>query len=239
LLSDKNQFFSPLLWKSVLLELGDRRMDSGTSIDDFANGSEAGRASNSIEQWIREAKLGSQSSLGHVLGESRKYLLMVANRSLGPELRVKLAASDLVQDTFVEAQRDFGQFKGTTEEELLQWLTAILAHRLSNQVRHWRTCQKRSIDREVPHDVVDVALSQLRDDSITPSAALITQDEVRRLRLALAQLEPPLRSILLERNWNRSSFAEIGAVRGCSAEAARKQWSSALRKLKEALDDVS
>ena len=40
-----------------------------------------------------------------MLNGCRQYLLMVANEVIGPELRAKCAASDLVQETFLEAQR--------------------------------------------------------------------------------------------------------------------------------------
>ena len=48
----------------------------------------------------------------------RQYLLMIANAVIGPELQAKLGASDLVQDTFVEAQRHLAGFRGTTSAEL-------------------------------------------------------------------------------------------------------------------------
>ena len=35
----------------------------------------------------------------------RQYLLMIANEVIGTEIQGKIGASDLVQDTFVEAQR--------------------------------------------------------------------------------------------------------------------------------------
>ena len=39
---------------------------------------------------------------GRLLDGCRQYLLMIANQVIGPEIRAKVGASDLVQDTFVE-----------------------------------------------------------------------------------------------------------------------------------------
>jgi DNA-directed RNA polymerase specialized sigma24 family protein len=68
---------------------------------------------------------------GRLLDGYRQYLLMIANGVIGPELQAKLGASDLVQDTFVEAQRHLAGFRGKTEAELRAWLRKILQCRLA------------------------------------------------------------------------------------------------------------
>ena len=68
-----------------------------------------------------------------MLDGCRQYLLMIANEVIGPELQAKLGASDLVQETFVEAHRHLAAFRGKTEGELRAWLRRILECRLSNQ----------------------------------------------------------------------------------------------------------
>jgi RNA polymerase sigma-70 factor (ECF subfamily) len=103
-----------------------------------------------LEQLIHAARRGSTAALGQLLERCRRYLLLVANHSLDSDLRPKAGASDLVQDTFVEAQQDFSRFQGSSEPELLAWLTKILTNRLANNVRHYRYTLKRSVDREEP-----------------------------------------------------------------------------------------
>ena len=53
--------------------------------------------------------------------------------SIGTTLRLRLDPSDLVQETFLEAHRDFPRFTGPTERELLAWLRRILARNLVDQ----------------------------------------------------------------------------------------------------------
>jgi len=62
------------------------------------------------------AQAGSNSSLGRLLQGYRDYLNLLADDELGPDIRVKASASDLVQDSFLEARRDFGQFTGKSPE---------------------------------------------------------------------------------------------------------------------------
>lgn len=191
-----------------------------------------------VEQWLKEAQDGSRSALGRALEGARTYLLLVARRALDGKLRAKIGASDLVQDTFVAAQRDFGQFRGQTREEFYGWLVAILAHRLAHSVRYFRSTQGRTVDRELPPEAVEAALAVLRDATITPGADAIMREERRRVQAALDQLPENLRAVLVERMWEGATFAEIGQRRNVSAAGARKMWGRATREMHKLLATI-
>src|SRR5262245_52253809 len=84
-----------------------------------------------------------------MLDGCRQYLLLVANEQLDPDLRDKLGPSDLVQETFLEAQQDFGRFHGHSEQELLAWLRRILLNNLADARRRYRGAGKRDVGREI------------------------------------------------------------------------------------------
>ena len=86
------------------------------------------RGALSFEEVLAEARAGSKAALGSVLEACRHCLLREARRHLRPHLQRKGGASDLVQDTFLEAQRDFSTFHGHSRNELLAWLHRILAN---------------------------------------------------------------------------------------------------------------
>src|SRR3954471_13867274 len=98
------------------------------------------------------ARSGSREALGQLLESCRGYLLIVANGEMDVDLQAKEGASDRVQETFLEAQRDFGQFHGTSEPELLAWLRRLLLNNVANFTRRYRTTAKRSVEREAAHD---------------------------------------------------------------------------------------
>src|SRR5262245_17294596 len=98
---------------------------------------------------LAAARGGSREALGEALEACRAYLLHVAQRELAPALQAKGGASDLVQETFLDAQRDFHRFHGGSEEELLAWLRQVLRHKLANFTRHYRGTDKRAVAREV------------------------------------------------------------------------------------------
>ena len=186
----------------------------------------------SLEVLIEQARAGSPAALGQLMERCRRYLLLVANGSLDSDLRPKVGASDLVQDTFLEAHQDFPHFKGTTEPELLAWLTKILTNRVSNNIRHYRGTLKRDVEREESLDAGGMlGHTNLSVHVASPVHALIARDEVARLRAALSRLPERMREVLILRTWERQSFIDIAAQLDGSPESVRKLWGRAVRRL--------
>src|SRR5262245_64412820 len=92
----------------------------------------------------------SPGDLDLLFTQCRNYLTVLARAQVEKRLQAKVDASDLVQQTLLEAYRDFRNFRGGTEAEWLAWLRRILAHNAANFIRHWQTTGKRQARREVP-----------------------------------------------------------------------------------------
>lgn len=178
------------------------------------------------------ARAGSAEALGTLLQGCRRYLLWAANQALESTLRPKEGASDLVQETFVIAQRDFHAFQGATIGELLAWLHRILERRLIAKVRHYKRTIKRSIDREVSLNAqAQPEAIGLVDRCATPAEEAATADEARQVQLAMTLLPEDYQRVLDLRTWQRLPFAEIGARMGRSPAAAEKLWLRAVERL--------
>ena len=67
---------------------------------------------------ISQARVGNQVALGRLLNAYQRYLMLLARLQIDEQLRGKVAPSDIVQETFLQAQRAFVQFRGTSEGEL-------------------------------------------------------------------------------------------------------------------------
>jgi len=210
-----------------------RKVSPGNS-SDFSDSS-LSSSERRFADILAQARDGSPSSLGRLFEQNRKYLLTLASRRMAVDLQAKLGASDLVQDTFVEAQRDFPRFHGTTEHEFLTWLFGILANRYSKASRHHRLTHKRAVSREASDAIASQALSQLADELHTPCTNVAAVEERDRLQSALDRMPPGEREILVLRIWQQSSFAEIGVAINCSAEAARKRFLRAVEALQTLL----
>jgi RNA polymerase sigma-70 factor (subfamily 1) len=97
---------------------------------------------------LERARAGDVPALGRLLESYRGYLTVLAGVQIGRRLQGKVDAADVVQEAFLGAARDFAQFRGTTEAELLAWLRQVLASVLSNLVRHYQGTQRRDVRLE-------------------------------------------------------------------------------------------
>ena len=132
-----------------------------------------------IERLIEKGRGGDNSAVGQVLESFRAYLKLLAHLRLDRQLRGKVSSSDVVQETLLEAHRDFPQFRGKTEPELLAWLRKILIHNLGRLVERHVLAEKRNVRREVSLERVHRSLersslhlrNQIADAGCSPSTA--------------------------------------------------------------------
>jgi RNA polymerase sigma-70 factor (ECF subfamily) len=183
---------------------------------------------------VAAARAGSSEDLGRLLVAHRDYLVRIAVGELPVGLRGKLDAADVVQDTFLEAQRDFAGFRGRSEAELFAWLRQILRLNVLNAVRRYRDTEKRAIDRERPLDMGRV--DTLADDD-TPGTLLAFRERDEALARALARLAPHYRQVIRWRSFDQLPFEEIGRRLQRSSEAARRVWIRAVARLQALLRD--
>jgi RNA polymerase sigma-70 factor (ECF subfamily) len=188
---------------------------------------------------LESARLQSSQAVGALLENCRNYLLLVANSSLGPQLRAKIGASDLVQETFFEAVRLFDRFTGNNEQELLRWLSRILDNKVGNAAKRYAGTAKRNLGRERPLGGDDRGGSQ-RDGAQPavldpPSADLRANEEAAHLRTATAALSGDYQRVIDLRIVQGLSFEEIGRLMNRTAEASRKLFARAIDQLREGL----
>jgi RNA polymerase sigma-70 factor (ECF subfamily) len=184
-------------------------------------------------QHLEAARNGSPESVGALLEAFRRYLLAVANDEIAAPLRAKAGASDLVQDTFLEAHKQFDRFLGQQPEELRLWLRAILRNKLADFQRQFRGTDKRQVDRERPLDASS-APGQPRpiaDRAPSPSAEIAAREVRQALEDLVKRLPEDYQQVIRWRNWEELPFAEIGRRLGRSEDAARMLWARAVERL--------
>jgi len=193
-----------------------------------------------IEKWIHQARAGNGEELGKLLEATRDYLRLVARRLIDDDVRAKLSASDLVQETFCEAHRDFGGFQGETHRELVAWLHQILVNNLLNHYRSYRRTQKRKISREMRwHPAVAETQGMANPADLTPSGILMKREASELLEQAMSRLSDDHRDVILLRHHEALPFAQVGRRMNRSADAARMLWARAFERLSLLLDTTS
>jgi RNA polymerase sigma-70 factor (ECF subfamily) len=192
-----------------------------------------------MAQWLAAARGGSRDALGQALEACRGYLLVLAQRQLDPELQAKEGGSDLVQETFLEAQRDFGHFHGKTEDELLAWLRQLLLNNLANFTRRYRATAKRRVGREVALEGAGSSAERggnLAADSLSPSGLAMQHERALALQQALARLPDDYRQVIVLRYQEERPFEEIARQMNRSTNAVRLLWSRAIRRLRQDME---
>jgi RNA polymerase sigma-70 factor (ECF subfamily) len=191
--------------------------------------------------WLGAARRGDAEALGRLLESYRHYLQLVAGRGLAGDLQAKVGASDLVQETFLDAQQGFARFHGHSPAELTAWLEKVLLHNLTDCARHYRAAEKRRLDREVPlpsSGPGSAAEERLPADTATPSKVASAREQEARLLRALQRLPGDYRTVVVLRHQQARSFEDIGRLLDRSADAARKLWCRAVQLLQKELESV-
>jgi len=192
-----------------------------------------------MEHTIGSARSGSREELGRLL--DRQYLLLIANQELHADLQAKVAPSDVVQETFLDAQRDFPNFEGRSEDELLAWLRQILLNNIRDATRKYRNLSKRNLHRETSLSNRDgsaaVAVNGLPAAIESPSWSARRRERNDGLRRAIGRLSEDHRAVIVARNLELRSFVEIGVAMQRSPNAVRKLWLRALESLQRELGE--
>jgi len=192
-----------------------------------------------VEAWIEDARGGSPDSLGMALEACRSYLIAIAEAELAPDLRPKGDVSDLVQETFLEASRDFRQFTGCTGPEWQAWLRQIFIHNLQQLVNRYRHTAMRNVEQEVSLNQRSPDASREVDlvaDLSSPSSMAMRKELGEIVHVAMSRLSERDRRLLILRFQDQCTFEQMGRQLGCSAVAAQKGWRKAIDRLRTHFD---
>jgi RNA polymerase sigma-70 factor, ECF subfamily len=192
------------------------------------------------EQLLHLARNGSTAALGRLLERYRNYLALLARLQIGKRLQGKLDPSDLVQETFLEAHRDFAQFRGGSEAEFVNWLRQILAMNLANLVRHYYGTQRRDVrlERELAVDLDQS--SRVLDRGLVAAGSTPSQQAARReqavlLADALGRLPQDYREVIILRHLEGLTFPEVAHRLGRTLDSVEKLWARGLARLRRSL----
>jgi RNA polymerase sigma-70 factor (ECF subfamily) len=191
------------------------------------------RESLTVHDLLAQARGGDRQALDRLFAACRNYVRVLAQSEVASWLQAKVDPSDLVQQTLLDAYRDFRQFRGGTTAEWLVWLRRILEHNARDQVRCYRGTDKRQAAREVPLAGPAGFPLDPAAGGETPSQELVRKERELQVADALARLSDDHRTVLLLRNLQRLPFDEVARHMGRSRPAVQMLWLRAVRRLQE------
>jgi RNA polymerase sigma-70 factor (ECF subfamily) len=203
------------------------------------------QAQSEIDKLFTSAREGSSSCLGRLLTLYTNYLKLLVAAQLDHRLRGRISPSDIVQDTFFEAHRDFHQFRGQSTNEFVAWLRRIVVHNILRVVEQHVLAEKRDVRREVSLEEIGRRLEQstarletlLAVESDSPSHHAVERENEVLLADALAELPDDYRDVIVLRHIEGLPFDKVAERMQRSAGAVRMLWLRALKKLRETLQE--
>jgi RNA polymerase sigma-70 factor (ECF subfamily) len=179
------------------------------------------------------------AEFGQPLERYRAYLDLLARAQLPGRLRRQFSASDIVQQTLLQAHRKREQFRGHSEAEYRAWLRAILARLLADAARRCGPDQAgrpQSLER-APEESSQRLEQCLAADESSPSQGLVRQERLLELAEALARLPEDQRTALELRYLQGLSVAEVCRRMGRGTPSVANLLYRGLKGLRERLGD--
>ena len=192
---------------------------------------------------ILNARTEGDAAVGSLLETYRNYLRLLARMEIGRRLQGKVDASDLVQETFLEAHRNFHRFQGTDEPQFACWLRQILVAKVANLVRHYFGTQGRDarLEEELAADVKNssrIMGHELAASITSPSQQAVRREQSVLLADALDALPADYREAIILRQLEGLTFPEVARRMERTQDSVEKLWLRALARLRQAMGDL-
>jgi len=193
-----------------------------------------------VLQLLRLARQGDKEALGSLFQLYGGYLTLLARLQLDGRLAGKVDAADIAQETFLQAHRTFGQFRGTSEGELVQWLRQIMVSRLAKQVRRYQETERRNVGLERALGAEVDRSSLVLDAALVAAESSPSQKASRReqsvlLADALERLSADHREVIILHHLQGLTFAQTAERMQRSLGAVEKLWVRSLVSLRRQL----
>ncbi|OGX05776.1 MAG: hypothetical protein A3G87_10180 [Omnitrophica bacterium RIFCSPLOWO2_12_FULL_50_11] len=191
---------------------------------------------------IVSAKLGNEGAINNLFARYQSRILRIVRLRLHSGLRQKLRlqSMDTVQEVFVYAFQHLKDFEPKSQGHFLNWLAKKVEHYICDRLDYVGRAKREapageiSMDQEVePSTDTSQRKLQIKDDGTTPSQFAVKQEREQLIDSLLDLLDPEQKELIIKRDLEELTFAEMGELLGKTEDAVRKQYCRAFKKLLE------
>jgi len=176
---------------------------------------------------LRDWHGGDRDALDRLLQRDLPWVRAFVVRRMGKLLRAKGDADDYVQEAAIQALQYVPRFVMSDREQFRALLARITENVLRDNIE-----RLHALKRDVAREKSDLLNLDPPVGRVTrPSQAAVRSEESQWIRLAVELLDPEERMLMIWREWEGLSFAEIAEQFGIREDAARMRFTRALPKL--------
>jgi RNA polymerase sigma-70 factor (ECF subfamily) len=157
---------------------------------------------------VRLAQAGEKGALDRLCARYYERVRVLVRARLAPPLRRIVDSGDVLQETFLQAVRNFDRFEMREDAALIHWLAKISERQVVAIVDRERT-QKRDRAREVALDVATAGSHASDDPGDAPAEATARSEEDEAVAACLDELAPEQREVILLRDYAGASWPMI------------------------------
>jgi RNA polymerase sigma-70 factor (ECF subfamily) len=140
------------------------------------------------------------------------------------------SAEDAIQEIFLKVYRGAGSLD--PDRDPGPWLMTIATNVCRD---HWRSSTQRMARASRSIDAEPGAMDALADGTHDPERAFLASERAAQVQAALLRLSPPLREVILLREYEGLDYRQIAAITATHEPAVRKRYSRALAQLEALL----
>jgi RNA polymerase sigma-70 factor (ECF subfamily) len=198
--------------------------------------------SSETRRVLEQAVQGNSAGWGELLARHRKRLRRMVALRLDRRLQGRIDASDVIQETYMEAWSRLPEYVREPKMPFFLWLRLLTGQKLVTLHRHHLGVEMRAASLEIalyrgtmPEASSAALAAQLLGHDARPSEAAIRAELKIQVQEALNHLDAIDREVLALRHFEQLSRAECAQVLSLSDGAVSKRYFRALKRLKETL----
>lgn len=189
---------------------------------------------------IVSAKLGDAKAATLLFARYQQRILHIVRLRLKPGLRqrLKLQSMDIVQEVFMYAFQRLKDFEPQSQGHFLHWLSKKVEHCICDRLDYVATLKRYAPGGEVSYDEeiegynkTEGLQMQIEGDNTTPTQFAARQNRREMIDSLLALLDEEARELIVQRDLEEMTFAEIAQQTGEKPETVRKRYNRTLHKL--------
>ena len=193
----------------------------------------------------RRLSQGDRNALAELFTVYRDRLGQMLHFRMPAGLAVRLDIDDLLQESYLAAEKRMAAFEHSDEHGPFVWLRLITLQTLTDQCRRHLATQRRDAGRELsiharitmPGATTASMASLLIGEWTSPSGVVMRAEAIQKLEDAIDRMNSVDREVLALRHFEMLSNKETAAVLGITPDAASIRYVRAIRRLKDICTD--